>query len=100
MTLFLIIFTNLILYVILRIHLVRKFRTSYSIYLKDEKGNRQTLAHTIAYLLEQTEIQNRKINYLIEESEKQWLTIEQVKVVTGAHKYCTEHPEKPPKLGL
>tara|TARA_B000000609_G_C23852594_1_gene178784 strand:- start:119 stop:421 length:303 start_codon:yes stop_codon:yes gene_type:complete len=100
MTLFLIIFTNLILYVILRIHLVRKFRTSYSIYLKDEKGNRQTLAHTIAYLLEQTEIQNRKINYLIEESEKQWLTIEQVKVVTGADKYCTEHPEKPPKLGL
>ena len=100
MTLFLIIFTNLILYVILRIHLVRKFRTSYSIYLKDEKGNRQTLAHTIAYLLEQTEIQNRKINYLIEESEKQWLTIEQVKVVTGADKYCTEHPENPPKLGL
>ena len=100
MTLFLIIFTNLILYVILRIHLVRKFRTSYSIYLKDEKGNRQTLAHTIAYLLEQTEIQNRKINYLIEESEKQWLTIEQVKVVTGADKYCTEHPEKPQKLGL
>ena len=100
MTLFLIIFTNLILYVILRIHLVRKFRTSYSIYLKDEKGNRQTLAHTIAYLLEQTEIQNRKINYLIEESEKQWLTIEQVKVVTGADKYCTEHPEKPPNLGL
>ena len=92
MTLFLIIFTNLILYVILRIHLVRKFRTSYSIYLKDEKGNRQTLAHTIAYLLEQTEIQNRKINYLIEESEKQWLTIEQVKVVTGADKYCTEKP--------
>ena len=100
MTLFLIIFTNLILYVILRIHLVRKFRTSYSIYLKDEKGNRQTLAHTIAYLLEQTEIQNRKINYLIEESEKQWLTIEQVKVVTGADKYCTEPPETPPKLGL
>tara|TARA_B100001113_G_scaffold321629_1_gene291616 strand:+ start:309 stop:617 length:309 start_codon:yes stop_codon:yes gene_type:complete len=97
MTFFWIIFTNLILYVILRIHLVRKFRTSYSIYLKDENGNRQTLAHTIAYLLESVEIQNKKISYLIGEMEKQWMTIEQVKMVTGADKYCTEHPERPPQ---
>ena len=95
MNFFWIVFTNLILYVILRIHLVRKFRTTYTIYLKDENGNRQTLAHTIAYLLETVEIQNKKISYLVEEMEKQWMTIEQVKVVTGADKYCTEHPERP-----
>jgi hypothetical protein len=29
--------------------------------------------------------------------EKQWMTIEQVKIVTGADKYCTEHPERPPE---
>ena len=97
MNFFWIVFTNLILYVILRIHLVRKFRTTYTIYLKDENGNRQTLAHTIAYLLETVEMQNKKISYLVEEMEKQWLTIEQVKVVTGADKYCTEHPERPPQ---
>jgi len=97
MTIFWILFTNFILYVILRIHLVRKFRTSYSIYLKDSKGNRQTLAHTIAYLLETVEIQNKKIAYLVSEMEKQWMTIEQVKIVTGADKYCTEHPERPPE---
>ena len=97
MNFFWIVFTNLILYVILRIHLVRKFRTTYTIYLKDENGNRQTLAHTIAYLLETVEIQNKMISYLVEEMEKQWMTIEQVKVVTGADKYCTEHPERPPQ---
>ena len=82
----------MILYVVLRIHLVRKFRTSYSIYLKDDKGNRQTLAYTIQYLLEQIDIQNKKIAYLCDESEKQWLTIEQIKIVTGADKFCTEKP--------
>tara|TARA_B100000524_G_scaffold290860_1_gene165744 strand:- start:54 stop:356 length:303 start_codon:yes stop_codon:yes gene_type:complete len=92
-----IILSNIVLYVILRIHLVRKFRTTYSIYLKDEDGNRQTLAHTIAYLLETVEIQNKKIAYLVSEMEKQWMTIEQVKLVTGADKYCTEHPERPPE---
>ena len=96
MTFFWIVFTNLILYVILRIHLVRKFRTTYTIYLKDEDGNRQTLSHTIAYLLETVEIQNKKISYLVEAMEKQWMTIEQVKVVTGADKYCTECPPETP----
>ena len=62
-----IILSNIVLYVILRIHLVRKFRTSYSIYLKDDKGNRQTLAKTIAYLLEQNELKEKKIMYLASE---------------------------------
>ena len=97
MTIFWIIFTNIILYVVLRIHLVRKFRTSYSIYLQDEKGNRQTLAHTIEYLLEQTNTQNKKIMYLLDEMEKQWLSIEQIKIVTGADQYCTESPSSPPE---
>ena len=87
-----IILSNIVLYVILRIHLVRKFRTSYSIYIKDDKGNRQTLAKTIAYLLEQNELKEKKIMYLASEIEKQWLAIEQIKLVTGADKYCTESP--------
>ena len=87
-----IILSNIVLYVILRIHLVRKFRTSYSIYLKDDKVNRQTLAKTIAYLLEQNELKEKKIMYLASEIEKQWLAIEQIKLVTGADKYCTESP--------
>ena len=87
-----IILSNIILYVVLRIHLVRKFRTSYSIYLEDQKGNRQTLAKTIAFLIEQNEMKDKKIMYLAGEMEKQWLAIEQIKLVTGADKYCTEKP--------
>ena len=87
-----VILTNIVLYLILRISLVRKFKTSYSIYLKDVNGNKQTLADTIAYLLEQTELQNKKILYLANEVENQWLAIEQIKLVTGADKYCTEKP--------
>ena len=96
MTIFWILFTNFILYVILRIHLVRKFRTSYSIYLKDSKGNRQTLAHTVAYLLEQTELQNKKIAFLNEEMTKQWMNMEQIQIVTGADQFGTEKPSAPP----
>ena len=92
MTIFFIILTNLVLYVILRVHLVRKFRTSYRIFLQDADGNKQTLEHTIQYLLEQIDIQIKKIAYLCDESEKQWLTIEQIKIVTGADKFCTEKP--------
>ena len=90
-----VILTNIVLYLILRISLVRKFKTSYSIYLKDANGNKQTLADTIAYLLEQTELQDKKILYLASEVEKQWLAIEQIKLVTGADKYCTEKPSPP-----
>ena len=92
MNIFLILFTNAILYVILRISLVRKFRTSYSIYLKDANGNKQTLADTIAFLIEQSELQDKKILYHANEVENQWLAIEQIKLVTGADKYCTEKP--------
>tara|TARA_B100000519_G_C13853153_1_gene255226 strand:- start:87 stop:380 length:294 start_codon:yes stop_codon:yes gene_type:complete len=95
MNIFLILFTNAILYVILRISLVRKFRTSYSIYLKDEKGNRQTLAQTISFLIEQNGIREKQIMFLNEEMTKQWLNLEQIKVVTGADKYCTEKPASP-----
>ena len=89
-----VIVVNLILYFLLklRVHLVRKFRTSYRIFLQDADGNKQTLEHTIQYLLEQIDIQNKKIAYLCDESEKQWLTIEQIKIVTGADKFCTEKP--------
>ena len=95
MNIFLILFTNAIFYVILRISLVRKFRTSYSIYLKDEKGNRQTLAQTISFLIEQNGIREKQIMFLNEELTKQWLNLEQIKVVTGADKYCTEKPGSP-----
>tara|TARA_B100001057_G_C22841425_1_gene947251 strand:- start:659 stop:961 length:303 start_codon:yes stop_codon:yes gene_type:complete len=94
MTVFWIITLNLILYVTLRVHLVHKFRTSYRIFLQDADGNKQTLEHTIQYLLEQTDVQNKKIAYLCEEMEKQWLSIEQIKIVTGADKFCTTRPSQ------
>tara|TARA_B100000214_G_C23650006_1_gene482458 strand:- start:226 stop:495 length:270 start_codon:yes stop_codon:yes gene_type:complete len=89
MTFLLILISNLILYAVLRIHLVRKFRNTYSIYLKDSEGNRQTLSDTIAYILEQRDILDQKVMYVAGEMEKQWLEIEKVKMVTGADKYDT-----------
>jgi len=89
MTFLLILISNLILYAVLRIHLVRKFRNTYSIYLKDSEGNRQTLSDTIAYILEQRDILDKKVMYVAGEMEKQWLEIEKVKMVTGADKYDT-----------
>ena len=50
-----IILINILLYLVLRVQLVRKFKSSYTIYLKDGKGNRQTLSDTVAYLLEKEE---------------------------------------------
>ncbi len=96
MTWFLVVLSNLFLYAALRIHLVRKFRTSYSIYLKDSEGRRQTLTDTISHLLEVNEIQDKQIKYLAGEMEKQWLNLEQIALVTGAEKYCTEKPS--PKI--
>lgn len=87
MNILLIIASNLVLYIILRIHLVRKFRSGYSIYLKDGEGNRQTLQATIAYLLEQAEISDEKVMYVAKEMENQWLEIEKMKMITGSDKY-------------
>tara|TARA_B100000035_G_scaffold102313_1_gene86752 strand:+ start:469 stop:744 length:276 start_codon:yes stop_codon:yes gene_type:complete len=89
-TLILILATNFAMYVLLRIHLVKKFRTTYTIFLKDADGNRQTLQDTIAYLLEQREVLDQRILYLAGEMEDQWLTIEKIKMVTGADKYCND----------
>ena len=89
MTFLLILISNLILYAVLRVHLVRKFRNTYSIYLKDSEGNRQTLSDTIAYILEQRDILDQKVMYVAGEMEKQWLEIEKVKMVTGTDKYDT-----------
>lgn len=89
MTFLLILISNLILYAVLRVHLVRKFRNTYSIYLKDSEGNRQTLSDTIAYILEQRDILDQKVMYVAGEMEKQWLEIEKVKMVSGADKYDT-----------
>ena len=87
MNILLIIASNLVLYILLRIHLVRKFRVGYSIYLKDSDGNRQTLQDTIAYLLEQNKISDQKVMYVAREMESQWLEIEKMKMITGADKY-------------
>ncbi len=89
MTFFWILVSNVILYAVLRIHLVRKFRNTYSIYLKDSEGNRQTLADTIAYILEQRDILDHKVMYVAAEMEKQWLEIEKMKMVTGTDKFDT-----------
>ena len=87
MNILLIIASNLVLYILLRIHLVRKFRVGYSIYLRDSDGNRQTLQDTIAYLLEQNKISDQKVMYVAREMENQWLEIEKMKMITGADKY-------------
>ena len=89
MMFFWILVSNLILYAVLRIHLVRKFRNTYSIYLKDSEGNRQTLSDTIAYILEQRDILDQKVMYVAAEMEKQWLEIEKMKMVTGTDKFDT-----------
>tara|TARA_B100000287_G_scaffold429878_1_gene484027 strand:- start:544 stop:813 length:270 start_codon:yes stop_codon:yes gene_type:complete len=89
MTFFWILVSNVILYAVLRIHLVRKFRNTYSIYLKDSEGNRQTLSDTIAYILEQRDILDHKVMYVAAEMEKQWLEIEKMKMVTGTDKFDT-----------
>ncbi len=89
MTFFWILVSNVILYAVLRIHLVRKFRNTYSIYLKDSEGNRQTLADTIAYILEQRDILDQKVMYVAREMERQWLEIEKMRIVTGTDKYDT-----------
>jgi uncharacterized coiled-coil protein SlyX len=46
--------------------------------------------------LEQTELQNKKIAFLNEEMTKQWMNMEQIQIVTGADKFCTEKPSAPP----
>ena len=51
---------------------------------------------TIAHLLEADEIHDKKIMYLAQEMEKQWMNIEQIAFVTGAEKYCTEKPQQTP----
>jgi hypothetical protein len=89
MTFFWILVSNVILYAVLRIHLVRKFRNTYSIYLKDSEGNRQTLSDTIAYILEQRDILDHKVMYVAAEMERQWLEIEKMRIVTGTDKYDT-----------
>ena len=87
-----IILINILLYLVLLVQLVRKFKSSYTIYLKDGDGNTQTLTDTIAHLLEQNEINEKRIKYLVGEMENQWLAIEKLKMVTGADKYITEKP--------
>ena len=62
---------------------------TYSIYLKDSEGNRQTLSDTIAYILEQRDILDHKVMYVAAEMEKQWLEIEKMKMVTGTDKFDT-----------
>ena len=83
---------NLVLYYLLQRRLTRKFEKSYTIYLKDGNGNKQTLADTIAHLLELDEINEKRIKYLVREMENQWLAIEKIKMVTGTDKYITEKP--------
>jgi hypothetical protein len=89
-----IILSNFAFYILLRFHLVRKFRSSYSIWLKDTDGNRQTLSSTIAYLIEQNEVQEKRIMHLADEMESQWLQIEQIKMTTGIERFCADREVK------
>tara|TARA_A200000113_G_C8870815_1_gene356609 strand:- start:4546 stop:4842 length:297 start_codon:yes stop_codon:yes gene_type:complete len=89
-----IILSNFVFYVLIRINLVKKFRNSYSIWIKDGDGNRQTLSDTIAYLIEQNQIQEKRIMYLVDEIEQQWLNIEQIKTATGTERFCSDREVK------
>ena len=60
----LVIILNLVLYFLLRRRMIRKFEKSYSIYLKDGDGNKQTLSDTIAHLLEMSEVNEKRLRYL------------------------------------
>ena len=72
--------------------MIRKFEKSYSIYLKDGDGNKQTLSDTIAHLLEMSEVNEKRLRYLCSEMENQWLAIETLKMMTGTDKYIEEKP--------
>ena len=89
-----IILSNFVFYVLIRINLVKKFRNSYSIWIKDGDGNRQTLSDTVAYLIEQNQIQEKRIMYLVDEIEQQWLNIEQIKTATGTERFCSDREVK------
>ena len=89
-----ILLSNFFFYVLLRFHLVRKFRSSYSIWLKDTNGNRQTLSSTIAYLIEQNDVQEKRIMHLADEMESQWMQIEQIKLATGTERFCLDREVK------
>ena len=88
----LVIILNLVLYFLLRRRMIRKFEKSYSIYLKDGDGNKQTLSDTIAHLLEMSEVNEKRLKYLCSEMENQWLAIEKLKMMTGTDKYIEEKP--------
>ena len=93
-TFFTIVLSNFVFYVLIRFHLVRKFRNSYSIWLKDGNGNRQTLSDTIAYLIEQNNVQEKRIMHLADEMESKWLQIEQIKMATGTERFCQDREVK------
>lgn len=79
MTVFSLIFLNLILYLIFRIQIIRKLRKNYTVSLQDSEGNTQSLSDTIAFLLEQNKIQEKRLMFLAKEMETQWSNIEFMK---------------------
>lgn len=92
MTVLLVIIVNFILYWYTRVVLIKKFRNSYTITLKDKDGNTQTLADTIAFLIERDEFNERRIMYLAKEMEGQWSDIELIKSVVDLPDPTTPSP--------
>lgn len=79
MTVFSLIFLNVILYLIFRVQIIRKLRKNYTVSLQDSEGNTQSLSDTIAFLLEQNKIQEKRLMFLAKEMETQWANIEFMK---------------------
>jgi len=92
MTLFFVLIVNLILYWYVKISLLKKFRNSYTITLKDKEGNVQTLADTIAFLIERDDFNEKRIMYLAKEMESQWTDIELIKGVVNLPDPTTPGP--------
>lgn len=83
MTFLFLIVLNFVLFLYIKIRLEKKFQNTYTVFLTDKEGNRQRLSDTIAYLLEQNEIQEKRLLYLVDEMAKQWDSIELVKDTLG-----------------
>jgi len=79
MSIFGLILFNLLLFALLRRQVNVKVRKSFSISLRDLEGNKQTLADTISFLLEQNKVQEQRLFYLAKEMEVQWSNIELIK---------------------
>lgn len=83
MTFLFLILLNFVLFLYIKIRLEKKFQNSYTVFLTDGEGNRQRLSDTISYLLEQSQVQEKRLLYIVDEMAQQWDSIELIKDQLG-----------------